>query len=86
MVKLRRIEALEQRFKAINPSSECLHEFKAKGLLTELEELKLKGGTPDFSQFYTTVNLTPEQVQARREIRTKYQDQPPLVFEELYSD
>lgn len=87
MVKrLRRLEALEQCFKAINPSSECLHEFKAKGLLTELEALRLDGITPDFSEFYTQTNITPEQVEARREIRAKYpaDQQPPTVFEELY--
>jgi hypothetical protein len=85
MVAARRLKALEERFKAINPENDCLLEFKAKGLLTELEALKLKGITPDFSQFYKTANLTPEQVQARREIRTKYHDQPALVFEELYA-
>lgn len=86
MVKLRRIEALERCFKAINPSSECLYEFKAKGLLTELEALRLEGITPDFSQFYTQTSITPEQVAARQEIRAKYPEdqQPPTVFEELY--
>lgn len=88
MVKMKRIEALEQRFNAINPVGECLLEFKAKGLLTELEALKLKGITPDFQQFYAGTTITPEQVSHRRKIRAKYpaDKQPVISFEELYCD
>lgn len=88
MVKLRRLEALEQSFKAINPSNECLLEFKAKGLLTELEALRLKGITPDFPLFYAETTLTPEQVEHRLKIRAKYpaDKQPVISFEELYHD
>lgn len=88
MVKMKRIKALEQSFKAINPVNECLLEFKAKDLLTELEALRLKGITPGFHRFYAETTITPEQVAHRRKIRAKYpaDKQPVISFEELYCD
>lgn len=84
MVKLRRLEALEQIYHNQNPTNECLLEFKANGCLTLSEAALLRGETLNFKAFYEQPTMTLEQIEKRKTIRAKYQEAPPLAFWELY--